>query len=675
MSPVFSGAGPGAIARAALAALLAAAPARADDHADAPGGATPLAIDAWAAGRIEPAGDLDCFSFQGTAGARYVLSTRSGSLMDTTLTLVDTDGATVLAFDDDSGFGRASRIAWQAPADGTYYLVVAHYDPAQGVGSYWVRAARETSAAASSGGGGAARGTGTAALAEIDAPRLYDPKLEDAARGGRALLPIEVRLGGAGATFDCDLGIVDAAGAPAAWLFRGRPLAGGSVLQVDWDGAALGGATVDPGAFRLRLELRSGNAVAAVVERELWVVRLGAVEIALSPAPGWGAEHDYLFHRAGGVSGAYSIVRASAPKWRIGPERAGDPGDLDRADGRPRPSPAPWANLDSPPATSMNVSLPAVIDEGARPRVRVRLGARPVSEASGQVVHPGYPVAGLPVRVVVNGIPASPPGVSPGSSASADLAVPLPAAVERVFLDLEVRFEYRENQVWRPIPGGQRAAIRVYTVLGAAPLGPPGAGAGAPYLPWVAALDLAAGFVGGRAGDERGVVRLVADGVFDHSALYYDRNAGAPAYANGPLDDLELDLSGFFARANGRAVNCSDCATLVAALSEMVGADVGYAILGWSFTLNDLRPIGFSSFTNDLFGLGTRSAFSFHAIATRDGARSVEDACLALDGDAWPASPPHSEVWPRAMPFADYKAALAQTPFSVVGPTRRPRLR
>jgi len=70
--------------------------------------------------------DPDYHSFNALNGVQYVIETFNlSSETDTTLTLYDTDGVTILRFDDDSGGGLASKITWVAPADGTYYVKVA----------------------------------------------------------------------------------------------------------------------------------------------------------------------------------------------------------------------------------------------------------------------------------------------------------------------------------------------------------------------------------------------------------------------------------------------------------------------------------------------------------------------------------------------------------------------
>jgi murein DD-endopeptidase MepM/ murein hydrolase activator NlpD len=75
-------------------------------------------------------GDPDWVKFDAVGGQQYVLETENtGGYADTVLYLYDTDGSTLLDFNDDAeGLGWASRIEWTAPADGTYYVLVRHWD-------------------------------------------------------------------------------------------------------------------------------------------------------------------------------------------------------------------------------------------------------------------------------------------------------------------------------------------------------------------------------------------------------------------------------------------------------------------------------------------------------------------------------------------------------------------
>ncbi len=76
-----------------------------------------------------PAGDVDWARFVATAGVTYSMETFNlGAAADTRLCLYDASGVTQLACDDDGGPGSGSRIAWQAPAGGTYALQMTDYD-------------------------------------------------------------------------------------------------------------------------------------------------------------------------------------------------------------------------------------------------------------------------------------------------------------------------------------------------------------------------------------------------------------------------------------------------------------------------------------------------------------------------------------------------------------------
>ena len=74
--------------------------------------------------------DEDWMQLQGAQGAYYLISTSElGPSADTCLYLYDTDGATLLASNDDHNGTLASQIEWTAPASGTYYVVVRHWNP------------------------------------------------------------------------------------------------------------------------------------------------------------------------------------------------------------------------------------------------------------------------------------------------------------------------------------------------------------------------------------------------------------------------------------------------------------------------------------------------------------------------------------------------------------------
>ncbi|RLB22987.1 MAG: hypothetical protein DRG71_06515 [Deltaproteobacteria bacterium] len=75
-------------------------------------------------------GDQDWVMFEAVEGQHYIIQTENvGDYADTVLYLYGTDGSTLLDFNDDfEGLGWASRVEWTAPADGTYYVMVKHWD-------------------------------------------------------------------------------------------------------------------------------------------------------------------------------------------------------------------------------------------------------------------------------------------------------------------------------------------------------------------------------------------------------------------------------------------------------------------------------------------------------------------------------------------------------------------
>lgn len=79
---------------------------------------------------INPKGDLDYLFFHATGSMTYIIRTYGG--YDTTLTLFDTDGVTLLAYNDDGGGeGSLSLIEWYCPSgdDGTYYILAKFFWP------------------------------------------------------------------------------------------------------------------------------------------------------------------------------------------------------------------------------------------------------------------------------------------------------------------------------------------------------------------------------------------------------------------------------------------------------------------------------------------------------------------------------------------------------------------
>lgn len=109
-----------------------------DDHGNTFMTASHIPVNVVIPGTINYPGDLDFFSFDAIQGELYNIETTPGSLDDTYLELYGTDGVSLLASDDDEGYGLASEISWVAQSPGTYFAKVKAFKPSQ-TGTYSLR--------------------------------------------------------------------------------------------------------------------------------------------------------------------------------------------------------------------------------------------------------------------------------------------------------------------------------------------------------------------------------------------------------------------------------------------------------------------------------------------------------------------------------------------------------
>lgn len=630
--------------------VVASSPARADDHADSPGQGTVLVAGAAPTpGALDP-GDQDWFRVRATAGTRFVVQTSQlGGGADTLLAVWGPSGA-FLASDDDSGGGYASKVELTASATGTHWVRVTHYDRTNGRGTYAIAASTPGSAPAPV----TPAPTPTTVMpanGAIAAAPAFDPKLAGAS------LAVRTRLAGS-SPYGATLAVVDGAGAVVRTLATAAQRQPGVDHTDAWDGRDAGGAFVRPGRYTLRLDATRGGQTERH-ERAVEVVRVGIVSIDFQDEGPGGARVPLEYHRTSPTTaGTRFALDAAGPAWAIERSPLGDLA-LDRADGTPLALPATWTRLESPPRTTAGGvalrgrGLPVAYRAGARPTLEVRLGDR--AAHGGAAVACNYPLAGAPLRLVLDGEAST--ELAPGAAVTVRAAA-VPAAVGRYDQELAFRFEMWDGQGWAALPGALRALQRVYVVVDRPPP------TSSIQRPWVAVLDKVAQWSAGRAADAAGVMEVVTRGVNEAEGLRYDTVMGAPAYSGGgSISSPELDLDAWLARDNGSVVNCLDCASTVTALAAQLGVDARVAELGYNFELHWIRGIGGSQFIHDLFG--GWHAFSFHAVATVDGAATIHDACLRVDDDDRPDASPFRERLPVGMPFNRYREKLSPTPFGV----------
>lgn len=100
---------------------------------DLPGTATTIELGAKQTHNFDRPGDEDWFRFTAEGGKTYTLHTSDlGASADTYLYLYAPDATTLLASNDDYEGSLASLIEWTAPTNGTYYMLVRHWNPNAG---------------------------------------------------------------------------------------------------------------------------------------------------------------------------------------------------------------------------------------------------------------------------------------------------------------------------------------------------------------------------------------------------------------------------------------------------------------------------------------------------------------------------------------------------------------
>jgi len=100
---------------------------------DSPQSARPLALGENQAHNFASPGDQDWLKIHARTGVSYTIQTGNlGPSSDTYLYLYDRGGQTLLAANDDYDDTLASRIDWNCPAEGDYYLLVRHWNPQTG---------------------------------------------------------------------------------------------------------------------------------------------------------------------------------------------------------------------------------------------------------------------------------------------------------------------------------------------------------------------------------------------------------------------------------------------------------------------------------------------------------------------------------------------------------------
>lgn len=219
------------------------------------------------------------------------------------------------------------------------------------------------------------------------------------------------------------------------------------------------------------------------------------------------------------------------------------------------------------------------------------------------------------------------------------------------------QFRIAPTQAWINIG---TSSHKIYTVLEL----PKAAWQQAPYvpnntqLPWTEVLEVACSWaVGARTLDA--AATRVTQSVYNlgPTILQYDCQLGATQYSSP-----RFNCSAFLNRLRGGVglglfVNCTDCATIVSTFANILGCDLWQSQMGNDFAVNPILAIGSSAWQPAC----TWGGFRYHEVAWKGGCTvndEVFDACLLVDGDADPTTPPQTPLLPANLRFGNSGSGL-----------------
>lgn len=415
-------------------------------------------------------------------------------------------------------------------------------------------------------------------------------------------------------------------------------------------------ATLTPGKYTIEATLgcpaTATTKTPATAKADLYIARLGATKAHIGA--GDGARVPLMYHAVAGMTGnSFPITDAITTTSVAIP--TGEP-DLDDATGKPREFPDVWTELNTPKTDSMG----GVVDDGVSYPVSLKVGTKPdVTFTLGKTTKGGDALpAGLPpIRIVLEGATPSETPVTDTAKLSFEKS-PV-ENVGKYEVTLKWKFEAKADDGWKAIPGAtQEAKIRLYGVLGN------DIGTTAPNLPWIAIVDAATTKVNGTTKDPVEVRKILVAFIYEELTLKYDRRNGASYYTSysSGYSNARFDLTSFLKRSKGNTVNCTDCASILSTYTNMVGAPLKYTIITGApgttgFSLNPIMGIGSTTFGSP-FDSG-RMGFSYHAVTSHDGAKTINDATLALDGDTDPKVAPQTKLLVQNIGGADYLTRLS----------------
>ena len=223
------------------------------------------------------------------------------------------------------------------------------------------------------------------------------------------------------------------------------------------------------------------------------------------------------------------------------------------------------------------------------------------------------------------------------------------------FTEWQWQYRFGRGQKWKNM---QISKHKIYVIL-EAPKAPWNQINGSDQLPWTEVLDYACSWAKAAKTRDETATRITEQVYgLGTSVLEYDCPGGGDRHYATYSDTFNCTkfierLKGL--NGNGKYVNCTDCATIVSAFSNILGCDLWSSRMQSGFKLNPILAIGSNVWQTACGWPG----FSYHEVAWKNNCDvndEIFDACLQVDGDADPTNAPHTPLLPTNLKFGDCNA-------------------
>ncbi|MFP4460291.1 MAG: hypothetical protein ACLFSQ_11975 [Candidatus Zixiibacteriota bacterium] len=397
-------------------------------------------------------------------------------------------------------------------------------------------------------------------------------------------------------------------------LFRG-----GGVYQIDFYGTDIDDSPLPIGYYTIEISITAYDYTElASFSDTIEIISCGIGSITFT------GDQEYLYHKVTPAVNEYIKIADTCRHYVLG-----DGVNIFDDTGEFITSPEPWWQSHYPPfeyTGDQNYNIPAVYLLDDIPSIEADV------------------VCEYPIRVYS----ANDSILAMGDELSLD-EIDL-STCGRKFANIDFRFSVQIDDEWYRLPGYQRTEHILYAVLDTPLIRNSESYAGSPALGWMAGIALASEWCDGENTIE-GATAKIRNGIFyDMGFNYSGRNYTSYDGSYYEWDRIHFYFADFLDMADGPNLYCHDVACGFTTMAGCMGINLPYVYLGWGFSTNRLRGIGHSSFSTH--------SWTAHSVNSLDGAETVYDACLNLDGDDNPGSTPCEDMEVIAMPIDDYIGRL-----------------